>query len=126
MSLIADALFSRSTRIVLGAIFAHPAGLHLRALVSMTGLGSASTQRELGKLSQAGILKKEEIGRLLVYQLNQASPIYPELQSLLAKTTGIAPHIAGLLHSYASEIERAFIYGSVARGEDHAESDIDL
>jgi predicted nucleotidyltransferase len=126
MSQIADALFSRATRVVLGALFAHPDGLHLRALVSTTGLGSASAQRELGKLWQAGILQKEELGRLLIYKPNPTSPIYLELKALLAKTTGIAPQLAERLLPFVQDIEYAFIYGSVAREEDSAQSDVDL
>jgi predicted nucleotidyltransferase len=126
MSQIADALFSRSTRAVLAAVFLHPQGIHLRALVVMTGLGSASAQRELGRLAQAGILQKEEIGRTLVYKPNKASPVYAELRSLIAKTAGIAPQLADLLAPFASKIERAFIYGSLARSEEDANSDIDL
>ncbi len=126
MSQIADALFSRPTRVILEAVFLHPAGLHLRALTAMTGLGSASAQRELGKLTQAGILKREELGRLLVYTPDEGSPVFIELRDILAKTTGIAPQLTELLSPLAEKMDRAFIYGSVARGEETAHSDIDL
>lgn len=126
MSRISDALFSNATRAVLGIIFREAQGIHLRALMNLTGLGSASAQRELKKLTEAGILVKEEVGKVLLYKPNAASPVYPELRSLLKKTEGVAQALREALLPYCSQIERAFIYGSVAREEDTADSDIDL
>lgn len=126
MSRISDALFSKATKAVLSTIFREAQGIHLRALMNLTGLGSASAQRELKKLTEAGILVKEEIGKVLLYKPNAASPVYPELRSLLKKTEGVAQQLREALIPYGGQIERAFIYGSVAREEDTAHSDVDL
>lgn len=126
MSGISDALFSKATKAVLGNIFGHAQGIHLRALMNLTGLGSASVQRELKKLTTAGILVKEEAGNVLLYKPNSESPVYAELHSLLRKTEGLPQQIREALAPYHAQIKRAFIYGSVAREEDTARSDIDL
>lgn len=126
MSRISDALFSKATKAVLIITFREAQGVHLRALMNLTGLGSASAQRELKKLTEAGILVKEEVGKVLLYKPNAASPVYLELRSLLKKTEGVAQQLREALLPYGGQIERAFIYGSVARDEDTVHSDIDL
>jgi predicted nucleotidyltransferase len=126
MSKISDALFSKSTKAILTNIFMRPEGMHLRGLMQHTGLGSASAQRELGRLTDAGVLVKEEVGKLLLYKANQHSPIYPELSAILRKIEGVAALLKEVLSPFQDRILRAFIYGSVAKSEDTAASDIDL
>ncbi len=126
MSKISDALFSKATKAVLANIFLRPEGMHLRALTTLTGLGSASAQRELATLSEAGILIKENIGKVILYKANLASPIYAELSSIIQKVEGVAPLLKAVLDPFRPRIERAFIYGSVAKNEDTVNSDIDL
>jgi predicted nucleotidyltransferase len=126
MSIISDALFSRATKAVLDITFRHAQGVHLRALMNQTGLGSASAQRELKKLTEAGILMKEEVGNVLLYKPDASSPVYAELHSILQKTEGLAPQLREALLPYGGKITRAFIYGSVATEEDTSRSDIDV
>ncbi len=126
MSNLGDALFSKPTKTILGAVYMRPEGLHLRALMTSTGISSASAQRELGKLTSAGLLVKENIGRVVVYKANTKSPIFSELNAIIRKTFGVADILRAALLPFQSRIERAFIYGSVAKGQDTAASDIDL
>lgn len=126
MSKISDAIFSKATKAVLTHVFMRSDGVHLRALMSATGLGSASAQRELGKLTEAGLLVKEEVGKLILYKPDTNSPIYPELSSIIRKTEGVVQVLKEMLLPFQSRIERAFIFGSVARNVDTATSDIDL
>lgn len=62
----------------------------------------------------------------MFYQANQEHPDFPEIRALLAKTTGVFRILKTALMPLSSRINLAFIYGSVARGEDKATSDIDL
>jgi predicted nucleotidyltransferase len=126
MSKISEALFSKSTKAILATVFLRPDGMHLRALMQHTGLGSASAQRELGRLTEAGLLVREEVGKVVLYKPNAHSPIYPELSAIIRKTEGVADLLKEALLPFRHRIERAFIYGSVARNEDTAGSDIDL
>lgn len=126
MSKISDALFSKATKAILVSLFACPDGMHLRALMSRTKLGSASAQRELGKLTGAGLLTKQELGKVILYKLNIESPIYQELSAIIRKTEGVEDVLKEMLLPFESRIESAFIYGSVAKNEDTAFSDIDL
>ncbi|MBW9334994.1 hypothetical protein FEE59_15875 [Herbaspirillum sp. RU 5E] len=126
MSTLSDALFSKSIQAILGQLFLRPEGMHLRALMSRTGISSASAQRELGKLTEAGLLLREEVGRVLLYKPNPDSPIFWELSAIIRKTFGVADTIKAMLLPFSERIERAFLYGSVAKGLDTAASDIDL
>jgi predicted nucleotidyltransferase len=52
--------------------------------------------------------------------------VFSELRGLVLKTSGLADVLKEGLAPLAGRIEAAFVYGSVARGEDTAASDIDL
>lgn len=99
--------------------------MHLRALRNAAGLGSASARRELGKLSQAGILQREDVGKVVLYKPDPSCPVHDELASLMRKTEGAPGMVQDALQPFADRIERAFIYGSVARNTDSAHSDVD-
>ncbi len=62
----------------------------------------------------------------LYYQANPENPIFPELRGLLAKTSGLIGVLKTALESLASQITMAFVYGSIASGEEHSTSDVDL
>ncbi|MEM4988783.1 nucleotidyltransferase domain-containing protein [Collimonas sp. H4R21] len=126
MSKISEALFSKATKAILVSVFARPDGVHLRALMSHTGLGSASAQRELGRLTEAGLLIRQELGKVILYKPNTDSPIYAELSAIIRKTEGVEQVLKEMLLPFESHIESAFIYGSVAKNEDTAFSDVDL
>jgi len=126
MSKIGDALFSKPTMAILGTVYMRPEGMHLRALMTHTGISSASAQRELAVLSDAGLLIKENVGRVVLYKANTQSPIYSELDAIIRKTFGVADLLKNAFAPFQNRILRAFIYGSVAKGQDTAASDIDL
>lgn len=99
---------------------------HLNELRRLTGLGSASLQRELNRLAEAGLVRSERVGNLRRFQANAESPVYEELVALTRKTLGVQPMLREVLAPLAPKLEAAFIYGSVAKGADTAKSDIDV
>lgn len=124
---IAAALFSDSQTRVLRWLFGQPErGFHLNELLRLTGLGSASLQRELNKLVNAGLVTSERVGNLRTFQANAESPVYGELIGLVRKTLGAQPALREALQPLAKDVESAWIYGSVAKGTDTAKSDIDV
>jgi predicted nucleotidyltransferase len=66
------------------------------------------------------------LGSQVFYRANLEHPDYPELRALLAKTMGVFQMLKAALAPLSSRISLAFVYGSVARGEEKAASDIDL
>lgn len=101
-------------------------GLHLREIARRTDLNSKTVMRELHTLRDAGILHSRQVGRQIVYRLSPDCPIYEEIRSILRKTVGIAGTLRTALAPLAPRIERAYVYGSHARGEERPDSDLDL
>jgi len=99
---------------------------HLSELLRLTGLGSASLQRELNKLAEAGLVRSERVGNLRRFQANPQSPVYGELVGLTRKTLGIEPLLREALLPLAPDLQAAWIYGSVAKQTDTAKSDVDV
>ena len=124
---IASALFSDSQARVLRWLFGQPQrGFHLSELRRLTGLGSASLQRELNRLAEAGLIQSERVGNLRRFQANPQSPVFNELAAITRKTLGIQPMLREALQPLASRLQAAWICGSVAKQTDTAQSDIDL
>ena len=124
---IAHALFTTSQCQLFRWLFGQPQrSFHLRELSRLTGLGSASLQRELRKLVTAGLLRAEQVGNQRRFTANPDSPVFEELINLVRKTLGIAPMLAEALAPLAGQIRFAFIYGSIAKGSEHAGSDVDV
>lgn len=124
---IAHALLSDSQTRVFRWLFGQPErSYHLSELKRLTGLGSASLQRELNRLTEAGLLTSERVGNLRRFQANAASPVFQELVGLTRKTMGAQPLLKDALAPLQSKVELAFIYGSVAKGTDTAKSDVDV
>ncbi|MDH7513045.1 MAG: nucleotidyltransferase domain-containing protein [Clostridiales bacterium] len=120
-------LFSKVRRAVFSLLFGHAnEAFYLRQIVRMTGFGLGPIQRELKQLTQCGIIRRSVRGRQVYFQANLDSPIFPELKGLIIKTTGIGDTLRAALAPIASQLEVAFIYGSIARGEEGPRSDIDL
>jgi predicted nucleotidyltransferase len=124
---IAAALLSDSQTRVFRWLFGQPErSYHLSELRRLTGLGSASLQRELNRLVEAGLVRSERIGNLRRFQANPQSPLYSELIGLTRKTLGAEPMLREALQPLVPDLQAAWIYGSVAKQTDTAQSDIDV
>ena len=124
---IATALLSDSQCRVFRWLFGQPErSYHLSELRRLTGLGSASLQRELNTLADSGLVLSERVGNLRRFQANRESPVYEELVGLTRKTLGAQPMLREALLPIASDIQAAWIYGSVAKQTDKAGSDVDV
>jgi len=124
---LAEALFAPAQAKVLARLFGEPTRwFHVNELIRTTGLGSASVQRELKRLVQAGLVQTEQVGNVRRLRANQTSPVYPELVGMVTKTLGVVPVLRQALAPSAEKIRLALVFGSVAKGSDHAGSDIDL
>src|SRR4051812_5605472 len=124
---LSDALFSRTQQRVLGLLFGHPdRSFFATEIFERTGGGRGTVQRELARLVSSGLVLMTRVGNQTHYRANDASPIFSELRSIIVKTSGIAEPIREALAPLAAKIDLALVYGSVARGEAHAGSDVDL
>ena len=124
---LADALFSGTQQRVLAWLFGQPGrSFYATELIGLAGAGSGAVQRELARLAQSGLVTARAVGNQKHYQANPQAPIYAELCSIVQKTVGLAEPLREALAPLAARIRAAFVYGSVAKREDTASSDIDL
>ena len=120
-------LLGRTRLAILALLLDHPERrLYLRQIVRLTGAAQGGVQRELSFLVRVGILSKTREGNLAYFQANRTAPVFEELRGLVRKTAGIPELLRTALLPLSPSIGRAFVYGSVARGEEGASSDIDL
>jgi predicted nucleotidyltransferase len=122
-----DAVFTDSQAKVYLWIYGQPErSYHLSELRRLTGLGSASLQREINRLVVAGLANSTLRGNQRQISANRQSPLFKELSDLTRKVMGAAARITEALRPIEQKIEVAFLYGSVAKQSDTAESDVDL
>lgn len=124
---LSDALFTQTQQRVLGCLFGQPGRrFTVSELIHTTGAGSGAVQRELARLAGSGLLVMARVGNQKHYHANPECPIHDELVAIVRKTFGLAVPLREALAPLAGRIHAAFVYGSVARGEDTSASDIDL
>ncbi|MSQ69778.1 MAG: ArsR family transcriptional regulator [Betaproteobacteria bacterium] len=124
---LGTALFGKGRRNVLAALFLTPGEpMYLREIIAAVGMGSGHVQRELENLTDAGLILREERARQVYYRPDPKAPVFDELRAMVFKTFGVADALHNALIPIATKIRLAFIYGSVAREEDTARSDIDV
>ena len=80
----------------------------------------------MGRLGRAEIIKRARDGNRVTYRANTSHPVFEDLQSIVHKTCGIPSLIKAALAPFLKKITFAAIYGSIAKGTDHARSDVDL
>jgi DNA-binding transcriptional ArsR family regulator len=124
---IASVLLPEYRRRVLGLLLLRPdEALHGREIARRTGLAAGTVTRELTKLAEVGLLRREKRGNQQVYSADQTCPVFAELASILRKTSGMADVLVQALAPAVAHIQVAFVFGSVAQARETARSDIDL
>jgi predicted nucleotidyltransferase len=124
---VLQALFSSRVRVkLLAHFFGHPdEQFYARELARQTGEHYNAVWQELGNLERLGLLIGNQEANVKYYRLNPGFPLYPELKSMILKTTGLGQALRDAL-AHLGRVEVAFIYGSVATGEEDSLSDLDL
>jgi predicted nucleotidyltransferase len=82
-------------------------------------------RKELTYLEEQGVFQSRKRGNLTYYLLNHSYPLFDELKGIVFKTIGVQGLLQEVLNKIKG-IEVAFIYGSFAKHEETAKSDIDL
>jgi predicted nucleotidyltransferase len=124
---VADALFAKVQQRVLGVLFGNPGrSFYANEVIGLARSGTGAVQRELARLEAAGPVVASRIGKQKHYQANQRSPVFAELRALVLKTSGLADVLREALTPVADKVRAAFVYGSIAKGQDTAASDVDL
>src|SRR5216684_9356492 len=104
-----DALLPKTRQGILSAMLVQPGkAWYVSELARRMGVPSSSLQRELQDLTEAGILKSHRQGRMVYYQANPDSPLFPDLRGLLLKTAGLVDVLAEALQPLASRLRIVF------------------
>jgi predicted nucleotidyltransferase len=125
MNALAELLSSRTRAEIFRLLFGvSGGGLHTREIQRRAGSSLGAVHQELQKLRRLGLVEARKDGNRIAYTANRSHPLYPEIRGLVLKAGGLADLLrSALTHP---KIEGAFVFGSVARGEETAESDVDL
>ena len=119
-------LRSKARQRLLAYYFTNPtARHHLRNLAERLSIDPSNLSKEMGRLEREGLFRSEVSGRQKYFQLNREYPLFDEVRSIVAKTIGAAPLIAESLKKIEGMGE-AYLYGSFARNQQDAASDIDV
>lgn len=124
---IAQSLFSEVQLKVLALLFGQPERVfQMSELLELVSSGVGAVHRIVTRLVRSGLVNEDVMGRTKFYQANADSPVFYELHGLVIKTVALTIPLRSALAPFMGSVCVAFIYGSVARGTDHASSDIDI
>ncbi|MDD5083138.1 MAG: nucleotidyltransferase domain-containing protein [Dehalococcoidales bacterium] len=117
---------SKAKRSLLKLLLTNPDNeFYIREISRRTGEPLNAVRRELGYLEKAGLVKARHAGNLKYYSVVKEFPFYPELKRIIYTTVGLGDYLANKFKD-SKQIELAFVYGSVAKDEETAKSDVDL
>jgi len=119
-------LRSKARQRLLAFYFTNPtARLHLRDLAARLEIDPSNLSKELGRLEAEGLFRSDVSGRQKYFQLNRQYALFDEVRGIVTKTIGAVPLIARSLKRIEG-LDQAYVYGSFARNQQDASSDIDL
>lgn len=125
--MLLDLLFGTYRQRALTQLLLHPdSSYHVRELARLTDTTPGTLHKELARLAAAGLLLREQQGNQVRYRANVEHPVFHELAGLFRKTSGAVSVLADALLTLTPPPQLALIFGSLARGEENANSDVDL
>jgi predicted nucleotidyltransferase len=115
---------------VLRELSRHRGQLDASTLVKRTKLTLPSVLSAISTLVEFGILDEAGSGRSRLFSMNRISPFNISILSLFdaeeSRFKGVIEAVKECAASLGNKVIAAWIYGSVARGEDRAQSDLDV
>lgn len=111
---------------VLAALLRVETSVTGRAVARITGLTQSTAQRALARLREAGLVVAEPVPPALLYRANRDHLAMPALLSLLRLDNELRMRMAKNVAEWQLPPASMIVYGSLARGEATAESDLDV
>jgi len=97
---------------------------HVREMERRSGLNESTIRQELRKLVRLDLVQSRRDSNRVYYRAKTENPLYPEIRNLVLKTSGLADVLKSALAD--KRIRVAFVFGSIASGEEKTGSDVDL
>ena len=120
-------MFSERQQRMLRALLLHPTrAFGTNELIEIGGRGVGAGRNIIRALDAAGVVVGTKHRNQLVYSINTNCPIYEELRSIVRKTFGVSNVVSDELRPFGDRINEAFVFGSVARGTERPDSDVNL
>jgi len=124
---LSDLLFGQTRGAVLALLYGRvDRSFYTREIAREVDASVGTVQRELENLSKVGLIVRKSVGNQVFYQANRDAPIFAEMRALINKAIGIFGVLHSALRPLSKRIITAFVYGSVAREQETAQSDVDL
>lgn len=112
------------------ALGALPEGLAVTArdLERRAGVQHARALRVLADFGESGLVQVQRAGRADLYQLNGEHVLLPALRTLFGAEASVQKDLQAFLRARLKRlaVREAYVFGSVARADTTARSDIDL
>lgn len=125
MSRLAELLSSRARAEIFRLLFSgRGEELHVREIERRSGLNDSTLRQELRKLVRLDLVQSRRDSNRVYYRAKAENPLYPEIRNLVLKTSGLSDVLKSALRD--KRIHVAFVFGSIASGEEKANSDVDL
>ena len=122
---LAELLSSRARAEIFRLLFSGTGEeLHVREIERRSGLNDSTLRQELRKLLRLNLVQSRRDSNRVYYRAKTENPLYPEIRNLVLKTSGLADVLKSALAD--KRIRVAFVFGSIASGEEKTGSDVDL
>jgi predicted nucleotidyltransferase len=119
-------LRSKARQRLLAYYFTNPTvSIHLRDLAGRLDVDPSNLSKELRDLERDGLFVSVVSGRQKYFRLNSEYPLYAEVRGIVEKTIGAVPLLGQALKT-VDRVHEAYLYGSFARDQQDASSDIDI
>jgi len=125
MNTLSEILSSRTRAEIFKLLFGVAENeLHVRELQRRSGLNDSSIRQELRKLERLDLVQRRKDSNRVYYQAKKDHPLYQDIHHLVLKTSGLVDVLRCVLQD--KRIQLAFVFGSIAKLEEKAASDVDL
>jgi predicted nucleotidyltransferase len=125
MNRLAELLSSRARAEIFRLLFSGTGEeLHIREIQRRSGLNESTIRQELRKLVRLDLVESRRDSNRVYFCAKDENPLYLDIRNLVLKTSGLADVLGSALRD--KRIRAAFVFGSIARGEEKAGSDVDL
>jgi len=129
-------LFGKTRRAILALLYANPEkSFYLRQILGIVQTGNGALQRELKRLTEAGLILRLTAGSRVLYRANLSSPDFAQIQNLIKVKSSLVPVVNANILLPENEIKdfcrchhirRLSLYGSVIRDDFSPDSDVDV